>query len=236
MSQRKTTGLTTIYALCDPSTGEVRYIGKTRTALKDRLDAHMAAARRRTGRGYVFCWIRSLNERPVMRSLLVISEEFSAAAEVYAIAIYRSMGYRLTNLTAGGDGAPGYPKSPETRAKMSAAGKRRVMSPEARVHLSVVNKGVGLGRRVSAEPRAKMRAARLGHKASAETCARISVAKKGSTPWNKGNKGRKPWMNTSGLNSTGDVPWNKGKTGIYSAETLEKNRQAHLGKRIANVS
>lgn len=47
--------------------------------------------------------------------------------------------------------------------------------------------------------------------------------------WNKGIKGLQPWMNISGLNSVGDTPWNKGKTGIYSEETLENNRKAHLG-------
>lgn len=42
----------------------------------------------------------------------------------------------------------------------------------------------------------------------------------------------KPVYNISkgGQGVTGVEPWNKGKTGIYSEETLEKNRQAHLGK------
>ena len=50
---------------------------------------------------------------------------------------------------------------------------------------------------------------------------------KGRPSWNKGNKGLKEWMNISGLKGT---PWNKGRIGIHSAETLERNRQAHLGK------
>lgn len=43
-------------------------------------------------------------------------------------------------------------------------------------------------------------------------------------PWNKGMKGRQPWHNTSGLNSTGHVPHNKGRS--PSPETIEKIKKA----------
>ena len=53
---------------------------------------------------------------------------------------------------------------------------------------------------------------------------------KGKKAWNKGDKGIKEWHNISGLNSKNGTPWNKGKTGIFSKEALESNRQKHLGK------
>src|SRR3972149_11613286 len=47
--------------------------------------------------------------------------------------------------------------------------------------------------------------------------------KKGHIPWCKGTKGVRK-------------AWNKGKTGIYLPETLEKNRQAHLGRKHSEES
>jgi len=59
-----------------------------------------------------------------------------------------------------------------------------------------------------------------------ERIKKFSEVVKGKIAWNKGLKGRQPWMDISGLIAGG---WNKGKTGIFSEEALEKNRQAHLG-------
>lgn len=53
---------------------------------------------------------------------------------------------------------------------------------------------------------------------------------KGKPAWNKGLKGLQIWHNIIGLRPG----WNKGMVGIYSQETLEKNRKAHLGKSPKN--
>lgn len=62
-----------------------------------------------------------------------------------------------------------------------------------------------------------------------ENTYRIGRLVSGLPAWNSGMRGRKPWMNTSGLSAKGSIPWNKGKTGIYSEESLEKNRLKHIG-------
>ncbi len=49
-------------------------------------------------------------------------------------------------------------------------------------------------------------------------CSPKTEFKKGIIPWNKGTEGVM-------------FAWNKGKKGIFSKEALEKNKQAHLGKR-----
>lgn len=46
-----------------------------------------------------------------------------------------------------------------------------------------------------------------------EKIENFAIKMKGRTAWNKGMKGRKHWMNISGLNK--GIPWNKGKENIY---------------------
>src|SRR3990167_4417741 len=62
---RESPDVSAIYALCDPDSNAVRYIGKTTCPLKERLAQHMAEARRYEGNVPVNMsakneWIRSL--------------------------------------------------------------------------------------------------------------------------------------------------------------------------------
>ena len=65
---------------------------------------------------------------------------------------------KLRQANLGNQNAKGCTRSPEVRAKMSAAQKLRYNSPEARIKLSASQKG----RHVSQETRAKMSAAKKG--------------------------------------------------------------------------
>jgi hypothetical protein len=80
-------------------------------------------------------------------------------------------------MSAAQKGRPGRIPGPETRAKMSAAGKGRTFSPEHRAKLSAALKG----RTLSPEARAKLSAAGKGRKVSPETRAKLSAAGKGRT-------------------------------------------------------
>jgi hypothetical protein len=106
----------TVYALLDPTTHAVRYVGKT-ISPRHRLFGHLSEAT--SGHACDRCdWIRSLTAaslRPTFRSLVVVSETDGPEMERRVIALYRTQGRPLINLGAGGDG----PLS-ETRAKMSA--------------------------------------------------------------------------------------------------------------------
>lgn len=91
----------TIYGLCDPVTGELRYIGKT-VNLKARIRDHMN--HKLTEDNYKSRWLRTLPGLPKV----VVLEETDAdqlnESEQFHIAYFRSIGARLTNLTIGGDG------------------------------------------------------------------------------------------------------------------------------------
>lgn len=98
-----------VYALCDPNTEEIRYVGKTITTPHSRLLAHLREARSDRGPSYKRNWIRSLlrqDETPTVRTLEYgeWASDFLSEREIYWIAFLNEEGCRLTNATKGGDG------------------------------------------------------------------------------------------------------------------------------------
>lgn len=94
--------MTQIYALTDPVTGEIRYIGKANDAAK-RLKSHLRdACRRRTP---VYAWVRKLVAAGQAPGLVVLAEcapEQWQELEVALIAEHRRGG-RLLNVADGGE-------------------------------------------------------------------------------------------------------------------------------------
>lgn len=91
-----------IYALIDPRTGDIRYIGKANNSEK-RLKSHLRDSRRR--KTPVYCWIQSLSKEGLMPKLIVLEfcdSDNWQATEKRIIAEYRKR-YRLLNLAEGGD-------------------------------------------------------------------------------------------------------------------------------------
>lgn len=89
-----------IYALCDPDTMEIRYIGKANN-MQRRFASHLQEAKRKSRP--VQCWIWSLvqsGRKPVM-TMLEESQDW-AEAERRQIAKHKVCG-RLLNLAPGGD-------------------------------------------------------------------------------------------------------------------------------------
>lgn len=148
-----------VYALLDPETEEIRYIGKTVAALHTRLSQHIYAAKSNKWKSHVNTWIRSvLNRglRPIAKPLTFVDDkEILSQEEIRLIAYYKKRGARLTNLTDGGDGAPG-----------------RILSEASRKKMSESHKG---------QP-----GHWTGKKRDAETCRKISESNKGKKAWNKG--------------------------------------------------
>ncbi len=188
----------TIYALVDPSTAEVRYIGQTCDFIR-RTREHARGYDK--GRTHKNIWVRSLSRaglEPLVIVLEECAEETYAEAERRWIARYRSAGARLTNLTDGGEGAPGHIKTEEERKKLSLALKGRKRPPEVGQKMSATKKRNGptqksldairlvslgnIGRKHSAESRAKKSTTLTGRKygpAPLERRAKMSAGMKG---------------------------------------------------------
>lgn len=112
-----------IYCLSDPRTKEVRYIGKTERSPLVRLSHHLCIARSGKRR-YVYNWIRNLlkdGHIPIISILEICSIKGWEEREKYWIAYGKSIGWRLTNLTAGGEGTKGYLFTEEVKDKMRSA-------------------------------------------------------------------------------------------------------------------
>jgi len=143
-----------IYGLCDPRSGELRYIGKS-TNVEERVARHIRKASAR----YLRRWIAGLlavGLRPEVVVLDQVNDSWEASiAEQFWIASMRLCGCRLTNLTYGGDGQRnGYKHTPEARLKQSIAEKGKPWSASHRA-----NHAAALA---SPQTRAKMSASRKG--------------------------------------------------------------------------
>ena len=146
-----------IYALIDPETDVIRYIGKSIKPW-DRLRAHVNEPPSNCHRSH---WLQSLKAKR-LEPLMVILESVRGEwpwqeAEKYWIARGWREGWSLTNNTSGGDGVPDLP--PETRARMAATWKGRKHRPETLIKL-----GAWKRNKASTETRAKMSASQTGRK------------------------------------------------------------------------
>jgi len=183
---------TTIYTLRHPETKEIRYIGKTNDPAA-RLSRHIHNATHGV-RTHISTWIRSLPSKPIMSPLCVVPNDYGSEMERRTIAHFRSKGYRLTNLTDGGEGTLGWIPSAEFRAKLSAAHRGRQFSEQHKAALSAAlmghtsspernakNSASQRGRKCSPETRAKLSAAGTRRRHSPESRARIGASNRGKT-------------------------------------------------------
>lgn len=93
-----------IYTLSHPITGEVRYVGKTTQSLKRRLNGHIQKSK--TTSYYVSNWIKTLTNtdlKPNIELLDVVNDFEWEFWEQYWIAQCKAWGFKLTNITEGGD-------------------------------------------------------------------------------------------------------------------------------------
>lgn len=174
-----------VYVLIDPCDNEIRYVGLTKASLSHRLQGHMQAAR--SGRqSHVATWLRKLDRmglRPVITLVQEVQDD-GLDAEEYWISYFKSVGCQLTNTFSRGSRPPGPPKGtgrgrvvlPETRAKLSAALKGRVHSPEAIAKMKATRRANA--KPLSEEHRAKISAATRGRSRSAEANAKMVATRR----------------------------------------------------------
>jgi hypothetical protein len=154
---RLSSNTTFIYALHDPITGAVRYVGKADNP-KRRFNAHI------WGEKYNFyrCrWIAKLKRqglKPGLSILKEVSKDNWQFWEKTFIKLYRARGCKLVNLTDGGDGLTSYKHSAATRAKIGIGNKaasKKYFDNGGIAHMK--------GKHHSEEAKERNRQAHLGH-------------------------------------------------------------------------
>ena len=134
----------TIYALIDPRTDKVRYIGKTQYSPEFRLQQHIVRASNSKFKTHKDNWLRQLLDLGLMPHVEVLdilddSVDWESAEQWY-IEEGHLQDWPLTNSTSGGAGWSGH-HSEETKRKMSITHQGKPLSAEHRARIAVANKG-----------------------------------------------------------------------------------------------
>lgn len=178
-----------VYQHRKADTGDIFYVGKgkeRRLVCKHNRNPH---------------WLRTVNKHGFICEVIGEFDDESEALSVErkVIAEYRAAGTQLVNLTDGGEGVSGLKHTeatkqtiseikkkqtvtPEARAKISEANKKRYLDPHERYRCTAHLKGKPSHRRgktLSQETRQKMSASRTGKQCSAEARKKISEANQG---------------------------------------------------------
>ncbi len=170
-----------VYALMDPRSGELRYIGKTCQGVAARVAGHMRSAR--NGSPYhSACWLRQLIKTGMKPDVMILAHAPHADAanlERQYIALLRAAGAKLTNMADGGEGVPGMNKgrkhTPGARRNMSRAQVGRKHTKATRRKISKAHQGMTH----SVESRRKMSESSTGKKHSVRTRRKLSESLRG---------------------------------------------------------
>ncbi len=175
---------TFIYALVDPFTMQIRYIGKSNNP-QHRLTSHLGDR----GNTPKTRWIKSLKEEGFIPELIIlemVSISCWQEREIYWITYYRKLDTSLVNGTNGGNGPTIIIFTDETREKIrqrqltSNPMKGKKASLATRAKMSIAR--TGKERIFSEEHRERLRQASLGQKHTPEHNAKIG---QGSRSWKR---------------------------------------------------
>lgn len=139
-----------IYALSNPCTQEIRYIGRSSSGLK-RAKHHLNFSVYTKSKLPVHGWIHKLIKNGLLPKVAIIEDcgtfEASICAEIHYIQLFKKEGHRLLNCTDGGEGTIGRKVSQEVKERLSK---------------------LYTGKKQSVASIEKMRQAKLGKKLTAE--------------------------------------------------------------------
>lgn len=155
---------TYIYALKDPITFEIRYIGKSDNPIK-RLRKHIIFTKANPNcYNHKTNWIRqiiSTNSIPIIEIIDEVNIVDWMFWESHYISLYKSWGFNLVNSTLGGDGGAtrnGRKNSVEHCLKMSLSQKGRKLTEEHRKKIAEAAKSRKKRAPLSEETKKKMSA------------------------------------------------------------------------------
>jgi hypothetical protein len=182
-----------IYGLIDPTTSQLRYIGKSINP-NSRFRKHLQDSKKKIT--YKDKWIFSLIERKIKPELIIIDtlEEVNWEFwEIHYISYFKSIGCSLTNLTCGGENPPNLKGRKRTieeieKIRLGNIGKKR--SKETRENISKSKKGKPLFHLNNEKERS------LSHKKN------LSLSLKGRLSPNKGKIFSKEYKNKLSKAST----------------------------------
>lgn len=133
--------LVAIYSLEDPRDGCVRYVGKTKNSIRQRLGSHCYLAGKR--KTYISNWVLSLIRiglRPTIKVLESVPENEWRVAEIFWIRYLRFAGCSLVNHSEGGQG-PNGTKRPELAAISKLRFSGKPLSEAHKLAISIGLKG-----------------------------------------------------------------------------------------------
>lgn len=113
---------TIIYALGEPDTREIRYIGKTVRIARRYRDHITESPKKKTHLGNWLRKVLSRGEKPVLTRLCEVPDELGSQAEMLFIKLARDGGMNLVNSTDGGEGIT---MTPEIRSKIGDKNRGR---------------------------------------------------------------------------------------------------------------
>lgn len=162
-----------IYGLVDPVSNKIRYVGKSIDP-ESRLKQHI----KDQSHVYRTCWIHSLLERGLKPTYIILEmvkpgNDWEVRERYWIVKGYEE-GWRLTNLTSGGDGLRD--PSPETRAKMSKSQRER---PPPNKETLAKRSAALKGRTRTEGWKKKISDSLVGHPVSEYTRQMLSMANKG---------------------------------------------------------
>jgi len=205
-----------IYALLDPTTKVIRYIGATKNFQK-RYTNHLYD----TSHTHKNCWIKSLRKRGLLPDMMILKKVSQGSwqdEEKQYIKYYKEQGVKLTNSTDGGEGILNPPL--DVRQKISRSQIGKIISEKTKKKLSEShlgqkpwNKGIvgcGKGRIVSMETRLKTSKTLMGQKHPKWRIEKNRVGHLGQSSWNKGKKFSLESRQKMSESMKGRIPWNKG--------------------------
>ena len=165
-----------IYAISDPDTNIIKYIGVTTRTLKERLYQHLYNARNKRLQISAKCiWsLLKVDKLPVISLVETCTETNWEEREKYWIAYYKKTG-ELTNLTDGGEGLLGLKLTEEHKRRISLANKNHVVTEETRQKLRLAN----IGKTFSIETRQKISRFHTGKFKTAEHRKKIGNKHRG---------------------------------------------------------